>query len=155
MIRKDALDALKHRDAASFVESVAALAFGGSSPRGDQHLLVVDVDTHHRLEAISSFLVKRGLHLSKNGNFADFAMMHGRHVLAMPCDWLIFERGHNEVHITFRSPCEHVAHLEDYTTDPSDAPWLDQAGHGFMLASEDNYEAWLDFDSGTTVVSFK
>jgi hypothetical protein len=134
---------------------MAALAVGASSPRADQHLLIVDIDTHDRLEAISRFLINRGLRLSTSGKFADFAIVHGRHGLAMSCDWLVFEHGEKEGHITFRTPSQYVLNLEDCAADPSNAPWVEQVGHGFVLASEDNYEAWLDFDTGNTVVSFK
>jgi len=154
-LRKQALEALKQSGGNAFIDSMVALAVGGSSPRGDQHVLVIDIDTHERLEAISRYLINRGLRLTVNGRFADFAIIHGKHGLSMPCDWLVFEEHETEGQVTFRMPCEHVGGLDEYVVDSSDSPWLDQAGHGFVLSSEDDYEAWLDFNTGTTVVSFR
>ena len=108
-----------------------------------------------RLEAIARYLIKHGLRLTDNGRFADFAILHGRHGMTMPCDWLVFEHGEKYGQLTFRKPCECASGLDDCIADSDSPPWTEQAGHGFMLESEGDYEAWLDFDTGTTIVSFK
>jgi hypothetical protein len=68
VLRKEALEKLKQRNSTAFIESMAALALGSSSPRADDNLLVVDIDPAERLEAISQFLINKGLRLTNDGN---------------------------------------------------------------------------------------
>ena len=45
--------------------------------------------------------------------------------------------------------------LQAFATETRDVEWIDQMGNGFVLESGDDYNVWLDFDSGRTVVSLK
>ncbi len=117
--------------------------------------MVVQVDTPARLEAITRQLIACGLRMTDNGRFADFALAHGTHGLSMPCDWLHMEHSEKGAEISFRTRWQYLKGLKNFATDYYGTAWIDQVGAGFMLASNDDHEAWLDFNSGRTVVNFK
>src|SRR5688572_23236408 len=138
----------------TFMEITATLAFGGKVLGSDEHIMVVQLDSPERLEAVSRNLIKCGLRMTRDGKFEDFAIVHGTHGPGMPCDWLHFQATAEGGEVTFRRECEYVAGLEDFAS--YEAPdWIDQVGHGFMLASEGEYDVWLDFATGRTIVSLK
>ncbi|MGI9043532.1 MAG: hypothetical protein ACR2GK_05345 [Gemmatimonadaceae bacterium] len=117
--------------------------------------MVISFDSHTRLEAVVGQLILRDLKLSENGRFADFAIIHGTHGLALDCDWLTFEHTERGGHVSFRKPCEYIEGLEDFAASCDRFTWIDQVGHGFMLSSDKEHEAWIDFETGRTIVSLK
>lgn len=155
MLRLDAYRPIRKRDLETFVEISATLALGGKVAGSNKDIMVVQLDSPTRLEAVSRHVIKCGLRMTQNGRFADFAIVHGTHGLAMPCDWIHFSRNGESGEVSFRRECEYVEGLEDFAGDHYAPAWIDQVGHGFMLASEDDYDVWLDFATGRTVVSLK
>lgn len=127
---------------------------GGKAGDYDDYLMVTAVDSHTRLEAVVRQLIEHGLKLTENGKFADFAIVHGTHGLALDCDWLTFEHTEAGGQVSFRKPCEYIEGLADYTATASWA-WIDQVGHGFLVSSDKEHEAWIDFASGRMIVSLK
>ena len=154
MLRLAAYRPIRKRDMDTFMEITATLALGGKVLGSDTQLMVVQLDSPERLEAVSRNLIKCGLRMTRDGEFEDFAIVHGTRGLAMPCDWLHFRSAAEGGEVTFRKGCAYVAGLEDFAS--YDVPvWIDQLGHGFMLASEDEYDVWLDFGTGRTIVMLK
>ncbi|MEO5590433.1 MAG: hypothetical protein ABIS03_12660 [Gemmatimonadaceae bacterium] len=155
VIRKKALHALnKNGDNTAFCEVAVTLAVGGKAGDYDDYLMVISVDSHARLEAVVRQLILHGLKLSEHGRFADFAIVHGKYGLALDCDWLIFEHTEAGGRVSFRKPCEYIEGLADFTASESSA-WIDQVGHGFMVSSDREHDAWIDFGSGRMIVSLK
>lgn len=155
VLRLDAYRPIRKRDLETFVEISATLALGGRVAGSNKNIMVVQLDSPTRLEAVSRHLIKCGLRMTENGRFADFAIVHGRHGLAMPCDWIHFSRTEEAGEVSFRKECEYIDGLEDFAGDYHAPAWIDQVGHGFMLASEEDYDVWLDFATGRTLVSLK
>ena len=155
MLRQDALRAARLRDVSLFAEIMLTLAFGNRALDADENIMAVQVDSSRRLEAISGQLIKSGLRMTHHGKFADFAIVHGEHGLAMDCDWLTFNVTPDGGEVQFRTNSQYVEGLDSFTTESQDVEWIDQMGHGFVLDSGDDYNVWLDFNSGRTVVSLK
>ena len=155
VIRQDYLRGLRRNNAVEWAEVIIALAFGTRNLGADENIMIVQADSPERLEALSGWLIDHGLHMTANEKFADFAIAHGEHGLSMPCDWLSFTRTPDSGEVTFRAPCRHVEGLEEFVVESQEVAWIEQVGHGFMLDSGDDYDVWLDFTSGRTVVSLK
>lgn len=135
---------------------MVTLAVGGKVLDASEDLMVIQHDSYKRLEAVAGFLIREGyLRLTENQKFADFAIVHGEKGLALDCDWLLFEHTEEGGEISFRRESEYVRDLEDFATDYEAPAWIDQVGHGFMLKDDVDCQAWLDFNSGRTVVSLK
>ena len=155
MVRLDAYRPIRKRDLETFMEITATLALGGKVAGSDKDIMVVRLDSPERLEAVSRNLIKCGLRMTRNGRFEDFAIVHGTHGLSLPCDWIHFSKTAEAGEVSFRKNCEYVEGLEDFISDYHAPAWIDQVGHGFMLASEDDYEVWLDFATGRTIVNLR
>jgi hypothetical protein len=146
---------MRKKDPSMWAEAVIAMAFGTRTLGANESVLVVQADSPERLEAVAGWLIKRGLRLTENGRFADFALVHGDHGLSLECDWLTFIRNPDGGEVVFRPPCRYVEGLDDFVVESRDVDWIDQVGHGFMLNSSEEYDVWLDFSSGRTIVSLK
>lgn len=138
-----------------WAESIIALAFGTKTLGANESILVLQCDSPERLEAVSGWLIERGFRMTKKGKFADFAIVHGDHGLALDCSWLTFTRKPDGAEVAFRVRSRHVEGLDEFAAESPDAAWIDQVGHGFVLDSSDECDVWLDFASGRTVVSLK
>ena len=135
---------------------MVTLAVGGKVLDANEELMVIQHDSCKRLEAVVRFIIREGyLRLTENQKFADFAIVHGRNGLALDCDWLLFERTDEAGQVSFRRECEYIRDLEDFATEYEAPAWIDQVGHGFMLKDDGDCQAWLDFNTGRTVVSLK
>ncbi|MGK2960519.1 MAG: hypothetical protein ACSLFK_00080 [Gemmatimonadaceae bacterium] len=132
------------------------LAVGGKALGASEELMVIQHDSHKRLEAVAGFLIREGyLRLTENGKFADFAIVHGQKGLALDCDWLLFELTDEGGQVSFRRQCEYVRGLANFATEYEAPAWIDQLGHGFMLKTDEDFETWVDFNTGRTLVRLK
>jgi hypothetical protein len=146
---------MRRKGAEIFVETVATFALGGKLLGANEDILAVQLDSPDRLEAVSRHLIKCGLHMTRNGRFADFAIVHGSHGLSLDCDWLTFITTPEGGEVSFRTTSQYVEGLATFAVEYQGAEWIDQLGHGFMLDSTGDCQVWLDFNSGRTVVSLK
>ncbi len=155
VIRKDAIQSLRKRDNTASIEVVVTLALGGKALDSNEEIFIVQHDSAKRQEAVVRQLILQGLQMTQAGRFAEFALVHGTHGPSLGCDWLVFESTPEGGRVSFRHKCEYVEGLEDFASDDYHPAWIPHVGHGFMLASDDEYDVWLDFYTGRTIVNLK
>ena len=136
------------RERASQFRGVAAV-------ESNKDLIVVQFSDTSRMESFVRQMILYGFTMTNDDKFEDFALVHASHELPMPCDWLIIRRDEEGTSIWLKP--EWVDPSPLLTTVGEDAPpaWGTPMGHGFMLARENDYDVWLDFNSGRTVVCLK
>jgi len=59
---------------------------------GNEDLVVMQCENHTELEELVKYLLSRGLNMTRDGAFEDFAIVHGTHGIPMPCAWLEYQR---------------------------------------------------------------
>lgn len=92
--------------------------------------------------------------MTRDGKFSDFAIVHGKHGLPMPCDWLEYSADGDGAMIRLK-PENDVFDVSFAGHGYEGPSWIAARGHGFILSQEDDYDVWLDFTTGGTVVSLR
>lgn len=136
------------RERASHFPGVAAV-------ESNTDLIVVQFIDTSCMDSFVRQMILYGFTMTTDDKFEDFALVHASHELPMPCDWLIIRREDEGTSIWLKP--EWVDPSPLLTTVGENAPpaWGTPMGHGFMLAREKDYDVWLDFNSGRTVVCLK
>lgn len=117
-------------------------------------IIAIQFENATCLESMVRHLLNDAFDMTRDGNFEDFALIHGTHGLPMPCDWLGFRSGENGGTIWLKSHVPEESILGDvYSWDSTN--WITERGHGFMLSRDEYSDVWLDFNSGRTIVSLK
>ncbi len=168
VLKRESLDLAINGGSESFIRRVAEPRHGAEWVSSDDHLVAVRFSLPLLLEYLVKNLLRAGLQMSKNGAFADFAIVHAQHGLTMPCDWLEYERLDEKADLWRKGTVREPSCFVPFDTDMvpfdaavlSDSPscaergWVTQVGRGFVLSRETDYHAWLDFDTGRVIVNF-
>jgi hypothetical protein len=138
----------------NFVPYVAGIfvKFPDVRGTGNDDLVVMRCEDHKQLEDVVKHLLARGLNMTRDGAFDDFAIVHGIHGIPMPCGWLEFRRDATGGTVRFKT--------EDDSLDLSSAGYgyegpaiIAPKGYGFVISQQDDHEVWLDFHTGWKVVT--
>ncbi|MEJ7758015.1 MAG: hypothetical protein WKF55_00350 [Gemmatimonadaceae bacterium] len=168
ILKREALDLAIKGGSESFIKRVAEPRHGTEWVSSDDNLVAVRFSVPVLLEYLVRNLLRAGLHLSKNGVFADFAIVHAQHGLDMPCDWLEYECLDEKADVwlkgTVREPSCFVpfdTNMEPFDSEVlADSPswaergWVTQVGRGFLLSRESDYHSWVDFNTGRVIINF-
>jgi hypothetical protein len=119
---------------------------------GNDDLIVMPCNSHWLVEDLSEYLIEANLHMTKNEQFEDFAIVHGKYGIPMPCAWLDYNRIGEKGTVEFK-PANDPLNLEPANVGYEGAGWIVPRGHGFVISSDDEYDVWLDFLTGQTVVT--
>ncbi len=101
-----------------------------------------------------AYLLAKGLNMTRDGAFEDFAIVHGTHGIPLPCRWLDYRPDANGALIRFKTESDplDLSVIESGYEGPG---WIAARGHGFMIAQEDDYDVWVDFTTGGTIISLR
>jgi hypothetical protein len=156
ILKRELLDLASLSGATLFIRDHVESFPGVDSVTANGDLIAVRFASASELEEFVKMLVRSGLELTSNGSFEDFAIVHGTHGFAMPCDWLEFHRedeGGIVWPIQYEMQPESV--LPDIHEPAEEMSWITGLGHGFMVSREDDHEVWLDFTTGRTVIELR
>lgn len=121
---------------------------------GNDDLVAMQCENHTELEEVVKYLLSRGLTMTRDGAFADFAIAHGTHGVALPCAWLEYQNEGDTATVSLRPERDFLAF--DWSDTGYEGPgWLAARGKGFIVSQEDDYDVWVDFSTGGTVVSLR
>lgn len=134
---------------------MVTLAVGGKALDSNEEIFIVQHDSAKRQEAVVRQLILQGMQMTQGDRFADFALVHGTHGPSLGCDWLIFESTPEGGQVSFRNRCVYVENFEALAGGWCRGFWVPPSGDGFILASEDEHDVWLDFYTGRTFITFK
>ena len=168
VLQRKSLDRVVKGGSASFIKRVMEPRHGAVSVTSDDHLVAVRFLSPWLLDILVKNLIRHNLRVSKDGKFADFAIVHAEHGVSMPCEWLEYDGTGTRAVVWMkgqrRDPACFVAEDPGAESPRSDAlydsealmetRWLTQVGHGFVLTREAGYNEWLDFNSGRVIVNF-
>ena len=155
ILKRELIELMSLSGATSFILNHVSAFPGVESVTPKHNLIAVRFTAALHLEEFVKELLNSGLRMSTDGMFEDFAIVHGTHGLAMPCDWLEFR--HDEEGGRIWEVFDIVG-SEPEPSNPEehdDMEWVTGLGHGFMLSRNDDHDVWLDFSTGRTVVSLK
>lgn len=141
---------------ADFVVCIASVFVRFPDVRGcgNEDLVVMECENHTELERVAGYLICRGLNMARNGAFEDFAIVHGTRGIPLPCDWLEYRLDAEGSTVRFIS--DHQRLDLGAAGNGYDGPgWMPARGHGFVISQQDDYDVWLDFETGGTVVSLR
>lgn len=156
ILKRDLLELASLSGATLFIRDHVEIFPGVEAVTANGDLIAVRFSSASQLEEFVKMLLSSGLDLTNNGSFEDFAIVHGTHGFAMPCDWLEFHR-EDEGGIVWPASWEMEPEsvLPDIHESAEEMAWITGLGHGFMVSREDDREVWLDFTTGRTVVNLK
>lgn len=156
ILKRDLLELASLSGATLFIRDHVESFPGVESVTANGDLIAVRFSSASQLEEFVKMLLSSGLDLTNNGSFEDFAIVHGTHGFAMPCDWLEFHR-EDEGGIVWPTQYEMEPEsvLPDIHESAEEMAWITGLGHGFMVSREADREVWLDFTTGRTVVKLK
>ena len=130
------------------------LEFPNISGYGNEDFIVMPCENHNQLEDLVEYLLRRGLTMTRDGAFADFAIVHGTHGVPMPCAWLDYRRDGDTATIRLKPEIDFLEF--DWSESGYEGPgWIAARGHGFIVSQEEDYDVWVDFTTGGTVVSLR
>lgn len=156
ILKRELLELASLSGAALFIRDHVESFPGVESVTANGDLIAVRFSSASQLEDFVKMLLRSGLDLSRNGVFEDFAIVHGTHGFAMPCDWLEFHREDENGMVWPTSDEPDIDPiLLDVQESAEEMAWITGLGHGFMVSREDDREVWLDFTTGRTVVNLK
>lgn len=153
VLKRELVELTSISGATSFILNHVSNHAGVTAVTPKQNLIAVRFDSASHLEEFVKSLIEGGLRMSVDGVFEDFAIVHGTHGLAMPCDWLEFRYDADGGKI--REVYETAESTPSTEEDLNDMEWITGLGHGFMVSRNDDQDVWLDFTTGRTVVSLK
>ena len=138
----------------NFVPRVASifLKFPEIEGFGNEELIVMPCNSHWLVEDLTEYLLRLGLRMTDDERFADFAIVHGKYGLSMPCSWLHCVRDGDVATVEFK-PEDEFLNLDLAGYGYEAEGWIHSRGHGFVLSRNDDYDTWLDFVTGQTVVT--
>lgn len=128
---------------------------GARSIEFSNDFIVTQCSNPADLEAHVTDLLDCGFNMTRDGRFADFAIVHGVHGLALPCDWLELRNVQGGGMVSLKTAAPDALAFADDIFSCDESGWITELGHGFMLSREQDYDLWLDFNTGRTIVSLK
>lgn len=121
---------------------------------GIKGLTVIACENHTQLEEVVKYFLARGLNMTRDGAFEDFAIVHGTHGIPMPCTWLDYQRDGDGATVSLK-PERNFLEFGWSDSGYEGPGWMAARGHGFVLSQEKDYDVWIDFTTGGTVVSLR
>lgn len=155
VLQRELFDLMVEVGTEAFIRDKLSKYPGVISVTAGKDIIVVQLDEPTCLESVTRQLIRYGFDMTRDGKFADFALVHGAHGPSMPCDWLGYQPHEGSGIVWFRSAPIETESLVDENYDWNSEGWITERGHGFMLAREPDHDVWLDFDSGRTIISLK
>ena len=141
---------------ANFVVYVASIfvKFPEIRGSGNDDLIVMQCENHVDLEDLVHYLLDLGLNMTRHGAFEDFAIVHGIHGIPMPCTWLDYRRETDGAKVSL-TPERNFLEFDwsDAMSGYEGPGWIAPRGHGFVVTREKDYDVWVDFTTGGTVVN--
>lgn len=120
----------------------------------NRDLVAIQYSEPAALEALVAHMIASGLDMTRDGKFADFAIVHGRHGLPMPCAWLDYLRDGDAGNVCLKPEVDFLEF--DWSDSGYEGPgWIAARGHGFIVSQKPDYDVWVDFTTGGTVVSLR
>jgi hypothetical protein len=137
-----------------FVPCVASIfvKFPEIQGAGNENLIVMPCYNHWLLEDLTEYLIHLGLRMTSEEKFSDFAIVHGTHGLPMQCTWLQYRREGSSATVEFRS-ADSLLNIDGADCGYDSDGWIRSRGHGFVISRDEDYDVWLDFITGETVVT--
>lgn len=155
VLKRDFFDLVVDEGATAFVRDKLTRYRGVVSVSTGEGIIAVQFSDPSRLESLVKALIDHGFTMTVDGKFEDFALVHGRHGLSMPCDWLGFRSDEEGGMVWLRTSIPEQPSAFSDVYDWDSMGWITERGHGFMLSRDDHSDVWLDFHSGRTIVSLK
>jgi hypothetical protein len=121
---------------------------------GNPDLIVMECQSHTDLENVVAYLLSKGLSMTSDGAFDDFAIVHGTHGFSMRCRWLDYKTDADGATIRFKTGADPLD-LSLAETGYEGPGWITARGHGFMISQRDDFDVWVDFNTGGTIVSLR
>lgn len=140
----------------NFVVFVASIfvKFPDVTRYGHEDLIVMRCESHTLLEDLVEYLLHLNLNMTQDGAFADFAIVHGTHGIPMPCAWLDYRRDGDAGTVCLKPERDFLEF--DWSDSGYEGPgWIAARGHGFIVSQEKDYDVWVDFTTGGTVVNLR
>jgi hypothetical protein len=154
ILKRDVVDTFI-KNATTSVRNRFTIFAGVAAVKSNQELVAIEFINSERLDAFVKQLIAFGFRMTKDGAFWDFAIAHADPDVALKCEWLEFSRlsGPTQVRLKGEEVSDQLASAESFQSGFNG--WLTEMGHGFIISREDEYDVWLDFSSGNTIICLK